>query len=122
MRIQGEQMMRVLVLTLLLMPISVSTDLVAQNVALSAQEGVRMHDVPYDVPQVPWDAQFGRHRACVHVEQAADAVRVLVPWRRRDHDAAEKNVIIIDATTHQRVKNLVRVHVEREYGILLFQP
>ena len=31
-------------------------------------------------------------------------------------------MIIIDATTNQRVKNLVRVHVEREYGILLFQP
>jgi len=83
---------------------------------------LQFSEVPYGVPAAPWEASLGHHRACVRVEQTAPAVQVLIPWRRRDHDAERKNIVVIDAATGQRATNAVRVHVDRESGILAFEP
>jgi hypothetical protein len=79
-------------------------------------------EVPYAVPEVPWEERRGHHRACVQVEQPAAAVQVTIPWRRRDHDADKKHIMVFDAATDKQVTNVVRVHVEREYGVLAFEP
>ena len=79
-------------------------------------------EVPYGLPEVPWPERWGHHRACVRVEAPAPAVQVLIPWRRRDHDAERKNVLVIDAATEQRITNVVCIHITREYGVLAFEP
>ena len=70
-----------------------------------------------------WDAlAYGHHRASVHVEAPADAVRAHVPWRRPDFKPESKDVVIIDAATGARIANVARVSVTREAGDLVFQP
>jgi len=92
--------------------------------AAAAQEADRMvnSDVPYSVPAEPWPEGLGKHRARVQVEQAAGAVRVHIPWRRRDHDADRKQVLVVDATTGKTVANTARIRIEREAGELAFEP
>ena len=85
-------------------------------------------DIPYTTGE--WDADsLGNHRAVVRVEardkgseSIPDAVRVRIPWRRRDLEPEKKNIIVIDATTGTRIENLARVNVNREYGDIVFQP
>ena len=77
--------------------------------------------IPYGVPKEPWNARWGNHRARIRVDKEADAVRVHVPWRRRDLKPEEKAVWIIDAKTGERVQNAVCVDVNREFGDLIFQ-
>ena len=77
---------------------------------------------PYGVADKPWDIRFGNHRARIQVAAPAEAVRVHLAWRRRDRDAAQKNIIVVDAATDTRIKNMVRVGVNREFADLVFQP
>lgn len=83
---------------------------------------VRAQDPAYSVPPQPWNVNFGNHRARVLAEAATDAVRVHIDWRRRDHDAARKQILVVDAATGRDVDNVVRVEVNREFGDLIFQP
>ncbi len=70
-----------------------------------------------------WDAKtYGNHRAVIRVAQQADAVFVSIPWRRRDLDPEKKHIVIVDAATQRRVRNVVRLEVNREFGDLAFQP
>ena len=75
---------------------------------------------PYGVGD--WPEKFGNHRARIQVGEKADAVWVHIPWRRRDADPQDKEIIVIDATTNKRVENVLRVRIDRESGDLLFQP
>ncbi len=69
-----------------------------------------------------WDAGLlGGHRAVVRVAAAADAVRVKIPWRRRDPSPEKKAVIVTDASG-RRVANVWPVRIERTEGELVFQP
>lgn len=65
---------------------------------------------------------LGNHRAVVYVTGNTDAVRAEIPWRRKDHDAAEKGIIIIDASTGKQVTNFFRETITREKGRLIFEP
>jgi hypothetical protein len=78
-------------------------------------------EVPYSLGQWNEDA-LGNHRAVVHVASPADAVRVRIPWRRRDVFPEKKNIIIVDATTGKKVSNLLRLDINREFGDIVFQP
>ena len=70
-----------------------------------------------------WDSDsLGNHRVVIKVAREADAVWIHIPWRRRDFNPEEKNIILIDAETGGRVRNLCRVSINREYGDLVFQP
>ena len=70
-----------------------------------------------------WDAvTYGNHRAVVRVDSRADAARVRIPWRRPDADPEKKNVVVIDAATGARVKNVCPLTLNREYGDFVFQP
>ena len=80
--------------------------------------------IPYGVGN--WSSgafdPLGNHRAVIRVAQAADAVRVRVPWRRHDTDPQKKNIILVHAGTHSPLKNLVRLEVNRDFGEFIFQP
>jgi hypothetical protein len=84
---------------------------------------LHLQEVPYGVGD--WDEdQYGNHRVVIHLSAGAigeDAVWVHIPWRRRDLHPEEKAVILIDARTGQRILNLQRIEINREFGDLVFQ-
>jgi hypothetical protein len=77
-------------------------------------------DVPYGIGD--WPDSLGHHRARVRVEQAADAVWVHLPWRRRDATPQHIDTIVVDAATNTRVANVLVVNSQRQFGDLVFQP
>lgn len=78
-------------------------------------------DIPYGTGS--WDAgSYGNHRAVIMVKKKTDAVWVRIPWRRRDFNPEKKNVIIVDAKTGDKVINICRIEINREFGDLVFQP
>ncbi|MCX6570725.1 MAG: DUF6067 family protein [Candidatus Aminicenantes bacterium] len=50
------------------------------------------------------------------------AVRVIIPWRRRDLEPEKKNIVVVDAASGERVINVLALAVNREYGDFLFEP
>jgi hypothetical protein len=84
--------------------------------AASAQEILRYRTGTWDPDTL------GNHRAVVWVEQMRGAVRVRIPWRRRDLHPDQIETIVIDAASGERITNVVRVEVNREYGDFVFQP
>jgi hypothetical protein len=94
-----------------------------------------------------WDPEsgLGNHRVVIRVEAPAPpsaplpkkrgakapaapavakpaVVQVRIPWRRRDLAPERKGVIVVDATTGERVMNVLPLAVTREIGFLLFEP
>lgn len=78
--------------------------------------------VRYEVPEKAWDANLGTHRAVVRVEQAAEAVRVRVEWRRRDALPEKKGVVVVDAQSGKRIANAAATGITAEAGEVAFQP
>jgi len=74
----------------------------------------------YGIASSLWPAELGHHRALVRVRAASPAVRVCIPWRRRDRDPQAKDVIVIDQASGKRVANLVRIDMRRECGDIAF--
>ena len=69
-----------------------------------------------------WEADsLGNHRAVVRVNTASDAVLAHIPWRRRDSMPEKINVVVVAAATNQRVRNVFRLAVNREFGDIVFQ-
>lgn len=70
-----------------------------------------------------WEADtLGNHRAVVRVNTSADIAKIYLPWRRRDHQPDQKGLIIVDAQTGKQVVNFYRKEINREFGIIFFQP
>ncbi len=70
-----------------------------------------------------WEADtLGNHRAVVRVNASADIAKIYLPWRRRDHQPDQKGLIIVDAQTGKQVVNFYRKEINREFGIIFFQP
>jgi len=78
--------------------------------------------VSYGVAEKPWPENLGNHRARVRVDVVTDAVRVRVPWRRRDANPQDKDIRVVSLATGNSVKNVVRIEVNGEFGELVFQP
>ncbi len=64
---------------------------------------------------------LGNHRAVVRVAASSDAVFAHIPWRRRDMKPENVNVVVMSAATQQRVLNVARMDVNREFGDIVFQ-
>jgi hypothetical protein len=69
-----------------------------------------------------WGPDKGNFRARIQVPSFANAVRVRIPWRRRDPDPQRKGLFVHNARTGELVANAVAFHVNDEYGDLVFQP
>ena len=69
-----------------------------------------------------WKPELGNARVRLMVGAKSDAVRVHIPWRRRDASPEKKGLILIDAATGKPVKNVFPVAVNREFGDIVFQP
>ncbi|MDZ4863886.1 MAG: DUF6067 family protein [Gemmatimonadota bacterium] len=69
-----------------------------------------------------WDADsFGNQRAVVRVTQASAAVRVTIPWRRRDPFPDQRDVVVRAAASGQVVR-LAPGSITREAGTIAFDP
>jgi len=69
-----------------------------------------------------WDEkELGGHRAVIAVTKTASAVKVHVPWRRRDNPKGKK-FIIVDAFTGKPVKNVYALTVNASYADIIFEP
>ena len=88
---------------------------------LIAATGVNGAELAPVAPALRWDAAaLGNHRYLIDVTKTADAVTVTIPWRR--HDAHPENVaVIVTDPAGNRVANVLRGHIDRESGELLFQ-
>jgi hypothetical protein len=89
------------------------------SLAAGAQE------LPYSVCTGCWNADsLGNQRVVVRYwgSGGAGVARVVIPWRRRDEDAARKRIIVQDSVTGVRVKNAWVRSVTREAGDILFEP
>jgi hypothetical protein len=96
-------------------PIIAVTTILLGSGALGAQQ------VPYGLGR--WESDStGNERAVVRVADSGAAVRVRIPWRRRDEHPEAKRVIVVAAATGARVANVAAVAVTREYGDLIFEP
>lgn len=77
-------------------------------------------NIPYGIGE--WKLAYGNHRALVSVGTSSDAVKVSIPWRRRDTDVANKNVMVVDSQSGEVVNNRVAFDMSREAVDLVFQP
>ena len=69
------------------------------------------------------DVDRGSHRGVIEVPEGIDgAVRVYVPWRRRDVDPETKRLILVDAQTGQIVENGISARMDRESLDYVFNP
>ncbi|GLQ98763.1 glycoside hydrolase domain-containing protein [Dyella mobilis] len=74
-----------------------------------------------DAVPLRWNAErFGNHRYTVQVDKPADAVRVILPWRRRDAHPDQVATIVVDPDG-QVVRNVARMHVDASSGELAFE-
>lgn len=93
--------------------------------AAQSRTPVQAGDVAYGIGK--WDTDsLGNHRVVVQVDaiQNGDpgAVRVHIPWRRRDEAPDKKNIIVLNAETGRRITDVARIAISREYGDIVFQP
>jgi len=96
------------------------THLAALAAGLTLTSGLGAQPVAYGIGS--WKTEgLGNHRAVVEVAAPAEAVRVHLPWRRRDLDPEKKAVLVCNAAG-DRVQNAVAPVVTREYGDLVFEP
>lgn len=70
----------------------------------------------------PWiPDSLGNHRAVVRVVSGGDALYVRIPWSRRDPTPDKVGVIVVDARTQLRVRNVAPMEINREFGDFVFQ-
>ncbi len=80
-----------------------------------------IQDIPYGTGK--WDEKkYGNHRAVCRVDEENGAVFVRIPWRRRDFNPDNKEVMVADSATDKRVMNVFRGDINREYGEVVFEP
>ena len=77
-------------------------------------------EIPYATGQ--WNPEgLGNHRAAIYVKGPSDAVKLKIPWRRLDK-VEEKNLILIDGLTNQRVTDFYCTQKNKEFGEIVFKP
>lgn len=77
--------------------------------------------LPYSVGSWNPDS-LGNHRVVVNFDGEANAASCIIPWRRKDINPEQKELILISALTGKRITNLIRVNITREAGEFIFEP
>jgi len=65
---------------------------------------------------------LGNQRVVVRVDKAAPAVVCEIPWRRRDLNPQDKEILVYSLKGNLPVKNVIRLDINRESGKLVFEP
>jgi len=101
------------------MNIRLSFLLVLLSLALPARPQLPV--LPYTTGH--WNPDtLGNQRVMVEVNEPADVVSVMIPWRRKDLNPQEKEILVYPENSRERVMNVIRININREYGELIFQP
>lgn len=73
------------------------------------------------MPILRWDAsKFGNHRYLVQVDAPATAVRVDIPWRRRDAHP-DQVAVVVTGPDGEAISNVLRGAIDQAHGELVFQ-
>jgi hypothetical protein len=67
------------------------------------------------------ETSLGNHRAVVQGPDGAEAVRLHIPWRRRDIVLKQNRVIIINASSLDTIRNMIVRDYTEEYADIIFQ-
>lgn len=92
--------------------------------AWGAQTGQKRSDeIPASAVGVgSWEPDsLGNHRAVIRVERPAEAVHLVLPWRRRDRSPEKVDVIVMAEGATQRIRNVERISITRERGEFVFE-
>lgn len=100
-------MQKMLLLFLLLGSLALATS--AQNLRYTSCPGCWNPD------------SLGNHRVVIHFDGPGSIVHVFIPWRRRDPDPAGHRIIVQDARTGARIKDVTPIVITRESGELAFK-
>ncbi|MFA5815202.1 MAG: glycoside hydrolase domain-containing protein [Bacteroidales bacterium] len=65
---------------------------------------------------------LGNQRAVIRVAQSAPAVICEIPWRRKDLNPLDKEILIYSQKDNRLVKNVIRQNITRESGKLIIEP
>lgn len=88
--------------------------------ALAAVTGLQAQEPRYGTGS--WDADsLGDQRAVIRVRQAAPAVRVTIPWRRRDSLPEGRDIVVLSQASGKSMR-LARGHIDRDAGTIAFEP
>ena len=76
----------------------------------------------YSVCENCWGPDsLGNHRAEVLVTAAGEVAKVIIPWRRRDHNPQDKGIVVF-AESGRQVKNVLPGTITRASGEVYFEP
>ncbi|MEO6134609.1 MAG: glycoside hydrolase domain-containing protein, partial [Ginsengibacter sp.] len=79
--------------------------------------------IPYTNCLNCWNADsLGNHRAVIQYTGNKNITKATIPWRRRDHNPELKRIIVEDAKTGQKIKNVKTGTLNREFGEIYFEP
>lgn len=77
--------------------------------------------IKYTSPDQAWNADvYGNHRAVV-IYSGSGVAKVVIEWRRRDKHPEEKNILVVDARTNERIRNVKIENINRETGTVYFE-
>src|ERR1700753_1995501 len=80
--------------------------------------------INYVVKNNAWDLDsLGTHRVVLTVADPSKPVaKALIAWRRNDTHPENKDIIIVDSASNQRIHNVLADTINREAGLIYFQP
>src|SRR5579872_3516627 len=79
-------------------------------------------EVPYTACPGCWNPDsLGNHRAVVRFDGPGTVAHVLIPWRLRVADPAAHRIIVQDAQTGERVRDVLTMGLSRESGEIAFR-
>ena len=77
--------------------------------------------IKYSSADNAWDANiYGNHRAVV-LYSGPGVAKAVIEWRRRDKNPQEKNILVVDARTNERILNVKAENIQRETGTVYFE-
>lgn len=79
-------------------------------------------ELPYPPPNGKWDADsLGNHRAVITVSGNEPVAKARILWRRHDTNVGEKEILLIDAGSGDRVKNIYTPEISSEACTIYFE-
>lgn len=91
-------------------------------VGCSTETASKMAPYTYAVPDRAWNEALGNHRALIHVDAPCEVANLRFEWRRPDAGVDQKRFLIINASTGDTVRNILRNEVNNELCDLSFGP
>jgi len=84
---------------------------------------INAQEIKYGICKDCWNTDsLGNHRAVIRFNGDGKIAKLVIPWRRKDSDAANKRVIFQDAKTSKKILNHSSISINRESASFYFEP